>query len=82
MSRPQDGDGEGTALCDVGAYEGDAAQGHAIGLEGAGDEENALFELAQKHDALATESTREEDEDGAGGERLAVFGGVCRLARL
>lgn len=60
----------------------DTTERHTVRLEGAGDEENALFELAQKHDALATESTRKEDEDGAGGERLAVFGGVCRLARL
>jgi hypothetical protein len=60
----------------------DATERYTVRLEGAGDEENALFELAQKHDALAAESTREEDEDGAGGERFAVFGGVCRLARL
>ena len=43
----------------------DAAQGHAVGLEGARDEENALVELAQKHDALAAEAAREKDEDCA-----------------
>jgi hypothetical protein len=60
----------------------DATEGDTVGLEGTGDEENALFKLAQKHNALTAETTREEDEDGSGGERLAVFGGVCRLARL
>jgi hypothetical protein len=60
----------------------DATKWDTVGLEGAGDEENALFKLAQKHDALAAETTGEKDEDGSGGERLAVFSGVCGLARL
>jgi len=60
----------------------DAAEWYTVGLEGAGDEEDALFELAQQYDALATEATGEEDKDGAGCERLAIFGGVCGLASL
>lgn len=43
----------------------DAAQWDAIGLEGAGDEEDALGELAQENDALASEATGKEDQDGA-----------------
>lgn len=60
----------------------DAAQRNAIALEGAGDEENALLELAQEDDALASESAGEEDQDGAGCERVAVLGGVCGFAGL
>jgi len=60
----------------------DATQWDAVGLEGAGDEEHALFELAQEHDALAAEAAGEEDQDGSWGERLAVLGGVGCLARL
>lgn len=60
----------------------DAAQGNAVGLEGTGDQENALLELAQKDDALAREAPGEEDEDGAGLQRLAVLGGVGCLAGL
>jgi hypothetical protein len=60
----------------------DAAQGNAVGLEGTGNQEDTLGELAQKNDALAREATGEEDEDGAGLERLAVLGGVCGLAGL
>jgi hypothetical protein len=41
-----------------------------------------LLELAQEDDALTAETAREEDKDGAGGERFAVFGGVCRLTGL
>ena len=60
----------------------DATQWDAVGLEGTGDEEDALFELAQEHDALTAEAAREEDQDGSWGERLAVLGGVGCLARL
>lgn len=59
-----------------------AADGNAIGLEGAGDEEHALLELAKQNHALTAEAAREEDENGAGCEGLAVFGGVCGLAGL
>jgi hypothetical protein len=59
-----------------------AAKGHTVGLEGTGDEENTLRELAQEDNTLAGEATREEDEDCAGLEGVAVFGGVGGLARL
>ena len=60
----------------------DAAEWDTVRLEGAGDKEDALLELAQEYDALSAEAAREEDEDGAGGEGVAVFGGVCSLAGL
>lgn len=60
----------------------DAAQGNTVSLEGTGDQEDTLGELAQENDALAGEATGEENEDGAGLERLAVLGGVCGLAGL
>ena len=60
----------------------DAAEGHTVGLEGASDEEDALLELAQEDDALTAETSGEENEDGARGERFAVFGGVRGLAGL
>lgn len=75
------GDIDGCAGCDYVAVV-DAAQRHAVGLEGTGDQENALRELAQENDTLAGEATGEEDQDGAGLERLAVFGGVGGLAGL
>lgn len=59
-----------------------AAERHAVGFEGAGDEENALGELAEQDNALAAEAAGEEDEDGAGCEGVAVFGGVGGLAGL
>ena len=59
-----------------------AAQGDAVGLEGTGDQENALRQLAEEDNALAGEASREEDEDCAGLEGVAVFGGVGGLARL
>lgn len=59
-----------------------AAQRNAVGLKGPGDQEDTLSKLAQKNDALAGEATGEEDQDGAGLEGLAVFCGVCGLARL
>jgi hypothetical protein len=60
----------------------DAAQGHAVGLEGARDEQDALLELAKQHNALAAETAGQEDEDGAGGEGFTVLGGVGGLAGL
>lgn len=60
----------------------DAAQGNAVGLEGTGDQENALLELAQENDTLTRKATGEKDEDGSGLQRLAVFGGVGGLAGL
>lgn len=60
----------------------DAAQRHTVGFVGAGDEEDALRELAEENDVLAAEAAGEEDQDGAGLERLAVFGWLGRLAGL
>lgn len=60
----------------------DAAQRDTVGLEGPGDQEDTLVELAQENDALAGEATGEEDQDRAGLERLAVLGGVGGLAGL
>jgi hypothetical protein len=60
----------------------DASKGYTVRFEGAGDEEDALLELAQQDDALTAETAGKEDEDGAGGERIAVFGGVGGLAGL
>lgn len=60
----------------------DTAQRDTVGLEGSGDQEDALVELAQENDALAGEATGEEDQDGAGLERLAVLCGVGCLAGL
>jgi hypothetical protein len=45
----------------------DASEGYTVRLEGAGDEEDALLELAQQDDALTAETAGKEDEDGAGG---------------
>jgi hypothetical protein len=46
----------------------DAADGYAVGLVGAGDEEDTLRELAKKNDALAAETSREENENVSGCE--------------
>jgi hypothetical protein len=58
------------------------AQRDAIGLERTGNEEHALRELAHEYDALAPEPAGEEDQNSAGSERVAVFGGVGGLAGL
>lgn len=49
----------------------DAAEGNTVNFEGACDEEDALAEVLQEDDALAAETTSEEDEDGAGSERFS-----------
>jgi hypothetical protein len=46
----------------------DAADGHTVGLVGAGDEEDTLRELAKENDALAAETSREENENISGCE--------------
>lgn len=60
----------------------DAAEGDAVDLEGAGDEENTLLEGLQEDDALAAEATGEEDQDSAGLEGLAGSPGADGLADL
>lgn len=59
-----------------------AADGHAVGLEGTGDEEDTLLKLAKEHDALAAETTGEKDQDCSGNKRFTVFRGVRSLAGL
>lgn len=54
----------------------------SINLEGTGNEENALVEGLEENDTLAAEATSEEDENGAGNERLAVLGRADSLANL
>lgn len=75
------GNVDGCAGCDYVAVV-DAAHGNAVGLEGAGDEEDTLRELAQEYDALAREATGEENQNSARLKGFAVFGGVGGLARL
>lgn len=60
----------------------DTAEGNAVDLEGAGDEENTLVEVLEEDDTLATEAASEEDQDGTGLESLADLGGADRLANL
>lgn len=60
----------------------DATEGDTVDLEGAGDEEDALVEGLEEDDALAAEATGEEDQDGAGRERLAGSPRALDLADL
>lgn len=60
----------------------DPSQGNAVDLEGTSDEEDTLVEGLQENDALATESTSEEDEDGTGLKRLSGSPGADGLADL
>lgn len=60
----------------------DSSQGNAVDLEGAGDEEDTLVEGLQENDALAAEAPGEQDQDGAGLQRLARLPGADRLADL
>lgn len=60
----------------------DAAERDTVDLEGTGDEEDTLLEVLQENDALATETTSEEDEDGTGGKRFAGRRGSDSLADL
>jgi hypothetical protein len=46
----------------------DSAEGNTVDLEWTSNEENALWEVLQEDDALATEATSEEDEDSTGSE--------------
>lgn len=60
----------------------DPSEGYTVDLEGAGNEENTLVEVLEEDDALSAESTGEEDQDGAGLERLPELGGTDGLADL
>jgi hypothetical protein len=60
----------------------DAAQRNAVNLEGTGDEENTLGQVLEDNDALATETTSEEDYDGTGLEGGADLRRAGSLAGL
>jgi hypothetical protein len=60
----------------------DAAERNTVDFEGAGNEENTLLEVLQQDDALATETTSEEDENGAGGEGWSGSRGANGFADL
>lgn len=60
----------------------DASQGDTVDLEGAGDEENTLVEGLEEHDALASESTSQQDENGTRGEGVPGSPGAKGLADL
>ena len=49
----------------------DAAEGNTVDLERAGNEQDTLIEGLQEDDALATEPTSEQNQDGAGLEGAA-----------
>mmetsp|Transcript_42080 Transcript_42080/g.134415 ORF Transcript_42080/g.134415 Transcript_42080/m.134415 type:complete len:237 (-) Transcript_42080:10-720(-) len=53
-----------------------AAEGHAVGLEGARDEKEPRGQLLEEHNALALGGTGEEDEHGAGGDGRTKLGGL------
>lgn len=60
----------------------DPPQRNTVDLEGAGDEEDTLVEGLEEDDALATETTSEQDQDRAGLEGLAWLPGADGLADL
>ena len=51
-------------------------------IEGSGNEQDAVAEGLQVHDALAAETSSKDDEDGTGLERSAELGGADGLADL
>jgi hypothetical protein len=59
-----------------------SAERDTVDLEGAGNEENTLVEGLQENDALATEATSEEDQDGTGLESRTSGPGAEGLADL
>jgi hypothetical protein len=56
-----------------------SSQGNTVDFEGTSNEEDTLLEVLEDDDALATEATGKEDDDGAGLEGLAD---LCRADRL
>lgn len=60
----------------------DPAERHAVDLEGARDEEDALVEGLEEDDALAAEAAGEQDQDRAGLEGGAGAPGADSLAGL
>lgn len=60
----------------------DSSQRDTVDLEGASNEEDTLVESLQENDALASESTSEKDEDGAGLKGFSGSPGSDGLADL
>lgn len=60
----------------------DAAEGNTVDLEGSGNEEDTLVEGLEEDDALATEATGQENQDGTGLEGAAGSPGTDGLAGL
>lgn len=60
----------------------DSSQGNTVDLEGASDEEDTLVEGLQEDDTLAAETASEQDQDGAGLQRLAGLPAADGLADL
>lgn len=58
------------------------SQRNAVNFERTGDEEDTLGKVLQENDALAAETTGEEDDDGTGLERSPRFRRTDRLASL
>lgn len=58
----------------------DTSDGNTVDLEGTSDEEKTRVELLKENDALATETTSEEDEDGTGGDGRLELGLLVDLA--
>lgn len=60
----------------------DSSNGNTVDLEGTGNEEDALVQMAEENDAFAAETTCQEYEDGAGCERFSKLGWSDALANL
>ena len=60
----------------------DTAERHTVDLEGTSDKENTLGKDLEENDALAAETTGQEDQDSAGLEGSARLVGVLGLAGL
>lgn len=60
----------------------DAAERNTINLKWAGDKENPLVKVVEEDDPLASEATREEDENSAGLQAFPETGWADGLADL
>lgn len=57
-------------------------QGNTVDFVGAGNQEQTRRQLLEEDDALSTETTSKEDEDGSRGDACTQLGGVGSLPRL